>query len=196
MHHRKPGRCSARLATFGLLAWLSALGSPATAAAQANVDPSREEVWLGDNFAVSYAARVEGDWLIVDVWHEPGWHTYAMDNVLRAREVTGKARPDTELPTRITPSPGIELAAPWRQTDPTELSQPDLHWFTWGFENRSFFAARVLRADPGGWIEVDAQACTDQLCAMVDELRVPVRRSGARSVDPDSLAVVRGAEDE
>ncbi len=177
------------------LAVLMLAGIAATAAAQETGEPARQEVWLGDTFAASYAARIEGDWLIVDVWHEPGWHTYAMDNVERAREVTGKATPDTELPTRITPSPGIELAKPWRQTSPTELSQPDLRWYTWGFEDRSFFAARVVRADPGSWVQVDAQACTDRLCAMVDALRVPVTRGDGPSVDPGSLAVVGSSED-
>ncbi|MDE3262098.1 MAG: hypothetical protein OYL41_08965 [Acidobacteriota bacterium] len=177
------------------LAALMLAGIAAAAGAQGTAEPPRQEVWLGENLAVSYAARIEGDWLVVDAWHEPGWHTYAMDNVQRAREVTGKARPDTELPTVITPSPEIELAPSWRQTAPTELSQPELRWYTWGFADRSFFAARVLRADPGGWVQVDAQACTDRLCAMVDGLRVPVTESGGRSVDPESLATVQSAEE-
>ncbi len=177
------------------LAVLMLAGIATAAVAQDSGEPVRQEVWLGENLAVSYAARTEGDWLVVDVWHEPGWHTYAMDNVQRAREVTGKARPDTELPTVITPSPGIELAASWRQTVPTELSQPELRWYTWGFADRSFFAARVLRADPGGWVQVDAQACTDRLCAMVDGLRVPVTESAGRSVDPESLAAVQSSEE-
>lgn len=154
-------------------------------------ESARQEVWLGDDLAVTYEARVEDDWLVVEVSHEPGWHTYAMDNVLRATEVTGKERPDTELPTVITTSPEIEVAAPWRQTDPTELHQPDLQWYTWGFGDRSFFAARLERADPGGSVQVDAQACTDRLCAMVDGLVVPVTRSDARSVDPAALTEVR-----
>ena len=166
------------------------------AAAQEVEAPAQQEVWLGDNLALSYAARTESGWLILEVRHEPGWHTYAMDNVLRAAEITGKAKPDTELPTRITPSPEIELAPPWRQTAPAELSQPELRWYTWGFADRSFFASRVLRADPGGWVQVDAQACTDRLCAMVDGLRVPVTRSISRSVDPQALAVVRDAPGE
>lgn len=166
------------------------------AVAQEGEAPAPQEVWFGDDIAVTYEARIEGDWLVVEVRHEPGWHTYAMDNVERAREATGRDRPDTELPTRITPSPEIVLASPWQQTDPADLSQPDLRWYTWGFEERSFFAARVERAGPGGWVQVDAQACTDRLCAMVDALRVPVTRSSERSIDPDSLAVVgeRGGE--
>lgn len=176
-----------------MFALLCLAGLAAAATANESDDATRKEVWLGDQLAVSYAARIETGWLIVEVRHEPGWHTYSMDNVLRAAEVTGKDRPDTELPTRITPSPEIELAPPWRQTVPTELSQPELRWYTWGFEERSFFAARVVRADPGGWIQVDAQACTDRLCAMVDGLRVPVTRSSERTVVPESLAVVRSS---
>lgn len=171
-----------------------ALLFPAAASGQDGDSSARQEVWLGDELAVTYEARVEEDWLVVEVSHEPGWHTYAMDNVLRASEVTGKERPDTELPTVITPSPEIETAAPWRQTAPTELSQPDLLWYTWGFEDRSFFAAKLVRAEPGGSVQVDAQACTDRLCAMVDALVVPVTRSGARSVDPASLTAVRAPE--
>ena len=170
----------------------------APAAAQQAEAPAPQEVWFGEEVAVTYAARIEGDWLVVEARHEPGWHTYAMDNVERAREATGRDRPDTELPTRMTPSPEIELASPWRQTVPADLSQPDIRWYTWGFEGRSFFAARVVRADAGGWVQVDAQACTDRLCAMVDALPVPVTRSGERSVDPQTLAAVgaaRRAED-
>lgn len=176
--------------TLLLAVFLVGVGGAAPAAAQEGEEPAPQEVWFGDDIAVTYAARIEGDWLIVEARHEPGWHTYAMDNVQRASEATGRERPDTELPTRLTPSPEIELASPWRQSVPADLSQPDIRWYTWGFEERSFFAARVERADSGGWVQVDAQACTDRLCAMVDALPVPVTRSSGRSVDPDTLAVV------
>ena len=176
--------------TLLLAVFLLGVGVAAPAAAQEGEEPAPQEVWFGDDIAVTYAARIESDWLIVEVRHEPGWHTYAMDNVERASEATGRDRPDTELPTRMTPSPEIELASPWRQTDPTDLSQPDIRLYTWGFEERAFFAARVERADPGGWMQVDAQACTDRLCAMVDALPVPVTRSSEQSVDPETLAVV------
>ena len=179
--------------TFALLLLV---GVALATAAQETEEPAPQEVWLGGNLAVTYAARIEGEWLVVEARHEPGWHTYAMDNVLRAAEATGKAEPDTELPTRITPSPEIELASPWRQSIPTDLSQPDIRWYTWGFEERSFFAARLVHADPGAWVKVDAQACTDRLCAMVDGLRVPVTWSSERYVDPEALSVVGGAGDE
>ena len=98
------------ISTTGLPVLLLA-GIAAAAGAQGTAEPPRQEVWLGENLAVSYAARIEGDWLVVDALHEPGWHTYAMDNVRRRARGDGKARPDTELPTVITPSPGIELVA-------------------------------------------------------------------------------------
>ena len=169
---------------------LAVLGVAGPAAAQETAEPGPQEVWFGDEIAVTYEARIEGDWLVVEARHEPGWHTYAMDNLERAREATGRERPDAELPTLLTPSSEIELASDWRQTAPTDLSQPDIRWYTWGFEDRSFFAARVERAEAGAWVQVDAQACTDRLCAIVDALPVLVTRSRERSVDPDSLALV------
>lgn len=151
-------------------------------------------VWLDDMLAVSYRARVEGDWLVVEATHEPGWHTYSMDNVIRARERSGKARPETELPTRITPHVGLTIAGEWRQSAPLDLSTPDIRWYTWGFEGRSYFAVRVDEATaPSSSVQIDAQACTEALCAMVDALVVPVEShetDSEASVDPDSLVVV------
>ena len=171
------------------------VGFHSTARGQATGEPAGQEVWLGDDLAVTYRARIEGDWLVVEALHEPGWHTYAMDNMTRAADATGKTDPETELPTRITPSADLELQGPWRQTEPIDLSDPEILWYTWGFEERSFFAARVERAEAGAWVAVDAQACTDKLCAMVEDLRVPVVTSGTRSIDPATLVAVGGADD-
>ena len=151
------------------------------------------QVWLDDMQAVSYRARVEGDWLVVEATHEPGWHTYTMDNVIRAREKSGKTRPETELPTVITPLGGLTIHGSWRQSPPLDLSTPDIRWYTWGFEGRSYFAARVDKAVLPSSVRIDAQACTDELCAMVDALVVPVDSSETdvhRTVDPESLVVV------
>lgn len=148
------------------------------------------EVWLGDELAVTYRARIEGKWLVVEATHEPGWHTYAMDNVRRAREASGKDAPETELPTVITPSDGLVLTGDWRQSRPVDLSQPDIRWFTWGFEDKAFFAARLISAEPSGWVRINGQACTAERCAMVDGLEVPVKSGRERSVDPESLTTV------
>lgn len=173
---------------FGLTAWL--LYPLAASASQAE---SGVPVWLDDALAVSYYARVEGDWLVVEAVHEPGWHTYSMDNVRRARERSGKAHPETELPTSITPLDGLTIDGAWRQSAPLDLSTPDIRWYTWGFEGRSYFAVRVDEATLPTSVQIDAQACTDALCAMVDALEVPVASSettGEASVDPESLVIV------
>ena len=177
----------------GLVCLICLICSALPVGAQAAGEPAGQEVWLGDELTVTYLARVEGDWLIVEARHEPGWHTYAMDNPERAAAATGSSTPETELPTRIEPSPEIELRGPWRQTAPTDLSDPEIRWYTWGFEGRSFFAAPVERAEPGAWVAVGAQACTDKLCAMVEDLRVPVTAGGEPSVDPATLEAVGGA---
>ena len=187
-------RCSTAFAAtlFGL-AGLPGFVPPV--GAQAAVEPAGQEVWLGDDLAVTYLARIEGDWLVVEARHEPGWHTYAMDNPERAEQASARSTTEAELPTVITPSPEIVLAGPWRQTDPIDLSDPEILWYTWGFEDRSFFAARVERTEPGAWVAVNAQACTDKLCAMVEDLRVPVLTSSALSIDPATLVAVAGADD-
>ncbi len=150
-------------------------------------------VWLDDMHAVTYRARVEGDWLVVEATHEPGWHTYSMDNVIRAREKSGKMRPETELPTVITPLGGATIQGEWRQSPPLDLSAPDIRWYTWGFEGRSYFAVRVGKATLPSSVQIDAQACTDELCVMVDALVVPVdsiETDNQTTVDPESLVVV------
>lgn len=173
---------------LALTGWL--LVSPAQA--QAPIENEHAQVWLDDVLAVSYRARVEGDWLVVEATHEPGWHTYAMDNVIRAREKTGKERPETELPTVITPLDGITLEGAWRQSAPLDLSTPDIRWYTWGFEGTSYFVIRVHEVTLPSTVQVDGQACTKDRCAMVDSLPVPVESigGGPTSVEPASLVVV------
>jgi hypothetical protein len=173
------------VAVFGLVA--------VSSATQVTQSELGVQVWLDDMPAVAYRASVQGDWLVVEATHEPGWHTYSMDNVVRAREKTGKKRPETELPTVITPLDGVTIRGDWRQSEPVDLSAPDIRWYTWGFEGRSFFAARVDNAAALSSVQIDGQACTAALCAMVEALVVPVdsiETAGSRLVDPESLVVV------
>ena len=58
--------------TFVLLLLLGVAGP---SVAQEAEEPSPQEVWFGEDVAVTYAARLEGDWLVVEARHEPGWHT-------------------------------------------------------------------------------------------------------------------------
>ncbi|MCH7959681.1 MAG: hypothetical protein IID08_06105 [Candidatus Hydrogenedentes bacterium] len=120
---------------------------------------------------VSYRARLDGDTLLIEVKHAPGWHTYTMDNTERAQKKSGKEKPDTELPTRIEASGGIEIIGPWRQTDPKDLSQEEIEWYTWGFEGTAHFAVQIRRtSDEPVRIRIRAQACNATSCSMIDGL--------------------------
>ncbi len=51
---------------------------------------------------VSYRARLTGDFLVIQATHEAGWHTFAMDNKLRAQEkLAGKRSLGIDSPTEI-----------------------------------------------------------------------------------------------
>lgn len=127
------------------------------------------------DMAVTYRARLAGDYLIVEAKHAPGWHSYSMDNKLRAREATGKESPECELPTRIALSGGLQTDGAWRQSKPEDLSQPDIYWYTWGFENAAYFAVPVKRADgASAEIVINAQACNASSCQMVQNLKLTV----------------------
>jgi hypothetical protein len=51
---------------------------------------------------------------------------------------------------------------------------------------------RLAKATSSSSVQIDAQACTDEMCAMVEALMVPVdsETDGQGSVDPESLVVV------
>lgn len=122
---------------------------------------------------VSYRAKLEGDVLIVEATHGEGWHTYAMDNIERARKKSGKETPETELPTRLDVAGGLALDGAWYQTDPKELSQLDIKWYTWGWDSVARFAAKVKRVSgEPAVITIDGQACNSSLCSMVDGLKL------------------------
>lgn len=178
------------LVTLGVSLSLSGLTG---ARHQDESDIQGVQVWLGDMLAVSYRARIEGDWLIVAATHESGWHTYSMDNVIRARDKSGRAEPETEIPTVITPLEGLTIQGEWRQSEPRDLSTPDIRWYTWGFEGTSYFAVRVGDAALPSSVQIEGQACTESLCAWVDALAVPVESiepDGSAWVDPESLVIV------
>lgn len=132
-----------------------------------------------EGVVVSYRATVAGDTLVVEVTHAEGWHTYSMDNIDRARKRTGKDKPETELPTRIDVGGGLEVVGSWYQTDPKELSQPEIHWYTWGFEGSAYFAAKVRPIDgETATITINGQACNATSCSMVSDLKLEVPVTG------------------
>ncbi|PYV36926.1 MAG: hypothetical protein DMG06_29410 [Acidobacteria bacterium] len=131
---------------------------------------------------VSYRARLKAQFLVIEVTHEPGWHTYAMDNKQRAQQkLAGKRALGIERPTEITLTEGLELAGPWYQSPPKDLSRPELRWFSWGFEGQVLFVARVRRSGTGrARIAIRGQACTEATCKNIDlAISVPL-------VDPDT----------
>lgn len=117
---------------------------------------------------VSYRAKLDGDILLIEAKHAPGWHTYAMDNIERACARTGKQSPETELPTVIRTSGALTAVGPWYQTKPKDLSQEEIKWYTWGFEGVSLFAAKVRIGDGEDLkVIIDAQACNASSCKMI-----------------------------
>ena len=45
------------------------------------------EVRSDDNLCLTYRARLDGPYLVIRAKVEPGWHTFAMDNKVRAEEI-------------------------------------------------------------------------------------------------------------
>lgn len=128
------------------------------------------EVMYRFDVVVSYRAKLEGDILLIEATHAPEWHTYSMDNIERARKKSGKENPETELPTTIEISGGLKITGNWYQTEPIELSQPEILWYTWGFEKVSRFAVRVERTEGDeAKITINGQVCNETLCSMVDD---------------------------
>ena len=129
---------------------------------------------------LTYRARIEGSYLIVDAALEPGWHTFAIDNEQRAKEkLGGKASLGIDQPTRFSVSNGLEVIGPWYQLQPVDFSRPQLRWYSWGFEKQAVFAAKVRRAGAGAAeVGIRGQACTDKTCKNIDiTLQVPVPAS-------------------
>src|SRR6185369_8815379 len=128
------------------------------------------EVRHDETLCVSYQAKLDGPNLVVRAKIEPGWHTFAMDNQVRAEEkLAGKPSLGIDRPTKITLTGGLQVAGPWLQTAPLEFSKPELRWFSWGFERQALFSARVRRSANGTVrIGIRGQACTETVCRNID----------------------------
>ena len=144
---------------------------------------------------VTYRAAFAGEMLVVEATHADGWHTYAMDNVERAKRKTGKEAPETELPTSITVSGGLEVAGTWLQTEPTDLSDPEIFWHTWGFGGVVYFAvpAKRVAGKNEATVTINGQACDAKVCSMVDgvTLQVSLEGESSESFDLDGMTPVR-----
>jgi len=147
---------------------------------------------------VFYRAKLAGQFLVVQATHEPGWHTYAMDNKQRAKEkLAGRDSLGIDAPTEIKLSQGLEVVGPWYQTPPKDFSKPDLLWFTWGYDGQALFVAKVRRSGAGpARIAVGGQACTETICKQIDvEIPLPLPRASTNAagsgIDFKTLVRVR-----
>lgn len=143
----------------------------------------------------AYRAKLDGEYLVVEVKTAAGWHTYAMDNKQRAREaLAGKMSLGVEENTQVTVSQGLEVTGPWHQSQPKDFSQPELRWFTWGFDGRALLAAKVKRTGAGpASVAVRAQICDSVSCQAIDtglELPLPPEQ-GKTELDIRTLTKVR-----
>ena len=149
----------------------------------APVDVRHEE-----DIAVSYRARIDGQWLVVRAKVGAGWHTFCMDNKRRADEkLAGKQAISVDKPTEITPA-GLDIEGPWYQTEPKDFSHPELRWFSWGFDKEAVFAAKIRRS-AAGKLTLKGQACTDAICKNID-VTIPVSPVGAAPSDLDIKKLV------
>ena len=133
-------------------------------------------VGLGDEQAVSYRAKLDGDYLVVEATQTAGWHTYAMDNERRAAEaLAGKKSLGIDAPTQIAVRGSLAVVGPWKQTEPHDYSRPAMRWYTWGYDDPALFAAKVTKTGAGaGEIAIRGQACDEKRCKNIDiTLTVP-----------------------
>jgi hypothetical protein len=176
------------LSRLGLMAAMFA-GAACAGVAWAGAWTEPVPVFSGDQLCAVYRAQVQGQHLVIEVAHEPGWHTVAMDNQRRVEEkLAGKKALGVDSPTEITVSGGLEVVGPWYQSPPKDASKPELNLFTWQFEGQTLFVAKVRRAGTGpAQIAIRGQACTETTCRKFETaIELPV--SGAK-LDNAPLAV-------
>ena len=144
---------------------------------------------------VTCRARLAGEFLVVEVRAARGWHIYAMDNEQRAREaLAGKMSLGVEQNTEVVVTGGLEQFGDWFQTKPADFSQPELRWYSYGFEGASLFASRVRRdGGTSAHIAVRAQACDSASCMSVEaQLELPVVDSAGGDFTTAGMVRVRG----
>src|SRR5262245_29338773 len=144
---------------------------------------------------VSYRARLTGEFLVIQAIHEPGWHTFAMDNKVRAQEkLAGKRSLGIDRPTEFVVTEGLQVVGPWYQSEPKDLSKPELRWYSWGFEGKALFVSKVKRLGTGtGSISILGQACSESTCKNIElAISIPFDTSaGQADVDLKGLVQVR-----
>ena len=124
------------------------------------------EIVVDDTVCATYRARVDdGGHLVIALTLADGWHTFAMDNQIRANEkLAGKKALGMDKPTSFVVSGGLTVDGPWMQPTLLDFSKPELRIFSWGFEKQASFAAKVNRTGKAARVGIRAQACTETIC--------------------------------
>jgi hypothetical protein len=167
-------------------AFLFAVGAMAQAGDWSPVVEVRHE----DELCVTYQARVDGAYLVVRATLGAGWHTFAMDNKVRAEEkLAGKPAISIDRATEIAAGDGLETAGPWYQTPPKDFSRPELRWFSWGFDRQALFVTKVRRSGNAALsLTLKGQACTEKICKNVDvAIAVPAAKAGVAAASSTEL---------
>ena len=149
---------------------IGALACPVIARAENQGWSQPAQVTLGGEHCVTYKATIRADLLIVAAKHHHDWHSYAMDNDVRAEEqLAGKTSLGVEAPTTIEVA-GVKTRGHWRQSEPVDMSQPEIRWYRWGFEGDAVFVTAI---DPSSitdevTVKVRGQVCDDKRCQQVN----------------------------
>jgi len=155
------------------------------------------EVRSQENLCLTYQARLDGPYLVIQAKIEPGWHTFAMDNKQRADEkLAGRKALSADKATEITLHGGLETQSPWYQSPPKDFSRPQLRWFSWGFDREAIFVTKVRpAASTPTEITIRGQACTPEVCKNIDAVisLPPAKLASNSSVDLKPLVPVPSA---
>src|SRR5262249_22089796 len=181
-----------------LLRIMVLLGFTCTMAVHANDWTEPVEVRQDSRRCVSYRAKLDGLFLVIQATLDPGWHTFAMDNRQRALEkLAGRKSLGIDRSTEIVLTEGLELAGPWYQSAPKDFSKPELRWFSWGFDGQVLFVAKVRRSKAeSARITVHGQACTETTCKNIEiQISLPLAdahaETGPSNIDLKALVQVR-----
>jgi hypothetical protein len=148
-----------------------------------------------ETICIKYQAKVEGDVLQVRARIAPGWHTFAMDNKVRATErLAGKRSLGQDKPTSIEVTGPVAPTGNWHQSEVKDFSKPEQNWFSWGFENEVVFATKLMPGSGAGpvTLAIKGQTCSESTCKNIDAtLTLPDVKLGAASALPAGLIAVR-----
>ena len=129
------------------------------------------EVIHDETICLKYQARIDGDLLLVRAKIAPGWHTFAMDNKLRATErLAGKRSLGQDKPTSIAVTGPIAPTGVWYQSEVKDFSKPEQNWFSWGFEGEVTFATKLKSATGPAptTLVIRGQTCSENTCKNID----------------------------